>query len=370
MRRRAAHPRSAALRPGFTLIELLVVVGIIAVLLSIGIVAGGAALASAKRSSTERLLSSIGASLEQFKADHGYYPPLLNKQRNPAPSPADAPLVSEAQPDPFKTTDPKGAVVEARYYSILSLAAYLVGVGDINGDGIVNYAAQTTPGPNLDDGVDGPGIRSPGPDRSWGGATRRAQRLPAAAGDPLIPDQTGRVYGPYLALTNSRNLRRILPNDSRGVSGDFVWEQTALAPNGGTPSQGGRDGIELYTIVDGENTPIRYYRYLPTRETSDPTSRDTLGNIPVELLTPAGFDEFSATGGALAGGASETRLRNAPYALVSAGSDALFGESKDETIDPSQPRYLAKDLESLRTSDAAAHKKIRSRIADNVRYVP
>lgn len=349
---------TAQSRPGFTLIELLVVVGIIAVLLSIGLVAGASALSTARRGATERFLGAVSTGIEQFKADHGYYPPLLNKVRGATP--VDAPLVSEAQPNAFAPqagSGPAGPVAEARYFSLYSLAAYLVGVGDINGDGITNYnnpapAPGAPANPNLDDGVDGPGLRSPGPDRSWGGATRRAQGLPSQATDPPIPPQTGRVFGPYIDVANSKNLRR------QRAATDFATEDPALRP------QAAPGDLELYIVADRWETPIRYYRYWPTRQDmTQPSSPASLRQAPVELLSVEGVDEFRGNAGAT--GAADSRLYSAPYALLSAGEDALYGESDTEP-DPAA-RLFARELNTLADQ---RFKTVRKRISDNVRFIP
>ena len=356
-------------RRGFTLIELLVVILIIGVLLSITLIAGNYALRFARKASTERFLTSIATGIEQFKADHNYYPPLLGKI--PTATPPDAPLVLESQPNAFNTvsapTGP-GAVTLARSFSILSLTAYLVGVGDINGDGKTAYRNPSYPADdprnaNLDDGVDGPGLRSPGPDRSWGGATRRPQTLPATESDPPIPPQTGRVYGPYINVANSKSVRRL-------KASDYATETADRTPIGlGTPT-----AIELYTLVDRWDSPIRYYRgWAVKQDPAVPTSASSLENAPIELLSPESVDAFagSATGPGMAtAGATDSKLLAAPYVLLSAGEDGLFGESDVEPSQTQSTRMLAKDLAGMSASAGDRLKKIKTRIADNVRYVP
>src|SRR5690606_7307297 len=159
---------------------------------------------------------------------------------------------------------------------------YLLGAGDINGRvGDSSSAATSTPNPgannDFDDGAAGPGIRAPGPDRSWGGAADRSNHAPS---------RVGRVYGPYL--------------DQASVS-----EQMRLEPQTG-----------LFKIVDVWGQPIRYYHGWPTL---DPTTRTTsLARVPVELRSGEGVQAQIDNNGQ-ADLAIERPALNSRFMLVSAG---------------------------------------------------
>ena len=62
---------------GFTIVELLIVIAVIILLLSILIVAVNAATRTAQSASTRTLMNSMKQALVRFKADIGYYPPVL-----------------------------------------------------------------------------------------------------------------------------------------------------------------------------------------------------------------------------------------------------------------------------------------------------
>lgn len=62
---------------GFTLIELLIVISIIGVLMAIGIAAYGKFLKDGRDTRRQFDLKQIQSSLEHYRADHGYYPSVL-----------------------------------------------------------------------------------------------------------------------------------------------------------------------------------------------------------------------------------------------------------------------------------------------------
>lgn len=66
--------RRSASRSGFTLVELLVVIGIIAILASVLMVAGGSAIKSAKRATASTLANSIQTAALNYYTEYGVYP--------------------------------------------------------------------------------------------------------------------------------------------------------------------------------------------------------------------------------------------------------------------------------------------------------
>ncbi len=343
----SVHANRSGRRAGFTLIELLVVIGVIVALLGLGITAGSAALTAAKRTATERLLRSLQQGIEQFKADHGYVPPLLNPDAVGADRGA---LVTEAKPGAF-AGDAQDPVKRVNYRSDISLSAYLVGVGDINGDMKEEYNLGNGEF-NLDDGVNGPGIRAPGPDKSWGGAIERAQGAPVQPNDPQIPPQEGRVFGPYVNLANTSKALRVIT--SAEVPADRLHRLAGT-----------------HQFLDRWGGVIRYYRHLPTGTRKSPT----LNSMPSELLSEDAAKEFVGTTTDLPA-TIDSPLLNAEYVLLSAGPDGLFGDRESEigTIDPQDPRYLtaagSTGIGRDGTLTADAKKRVLRRISDNMRLLP
>lgn len=211
---------------GFTLIELLLVIAIIALLVGLLLVGLNKVRAKAEFASTEQLMTSIDMGLNSFKTDHGFFPPLFDDRIS-------APHNGELIPYPNDDAE------DLDYYSTLSLAPYLLGMGDLNGDGQLDQ---------YDDGEAGLGMRNPTADQSWGFAYRspngngrkaywksKEQRV---NGKPMI---TGQIFGPYVEID--------------------AEQQVEYATN--------RAGVEfkeppLYAIHDYWGRPIRYYRFWPT----------------------------------------------------------------------------------------------------------
>lgn len=332
--------RTTPRHPAFTLVELLVVVAIIGLLIGVALVAGQGALASSKKAQTERTLRSVADAIEQFKSDHGFYPPLLNPEDASPTAPI---LVTEALPDAYTYTALESLHAK-RYYSNYSLSAYLVGVGDLNGDAIEQYPAGE---PNLDDGLNGPGVRAPGEDQSWGGAQRRpGYPYSAASGDPL-PAQTGPSFGPYIDLAQGKGLRL-----------------TRVGDNTIHNRQG------MFFMVDRWDKPIRYYRHWPTKALSGANPNEqSLADIPLELLS---WDAAKGQAPPAAGSTTphlgiDPALAGAEFALLSAGEDGFFGEASDEGV--TAPALLSVDgFRGL--SDQVAIKKLLRRLEDNVRVTP
>jgi len=349
-----SHPRRARRSRGgppqhraFTIVEMLVVVAIIIVLLTILIVALSQASRAAQRANTTFLMSSVTKGVAAFKGDFGFVPPVLGA-RNP-----DGSLVVGAERTAVNPPDPSLADYATRlqeWYSITSLAEYLLGAGDRTEDGYgcvgdVAVAAQQFPSSPGVKEVPKLGLRDPGPDGVWGAWTnprvlgpgqtmppdgsvasrRNTSFLPSPpAGSPSIQANNdllpGRVYGPYLDLAEARNIGRITTDGEIALPGDDNYD-TSRPP----------------VIVDYWGRPLRFYRR--AHAINDPRTTLTAPTLAdVVSLRPWIFDRGDDTlaladanpnvvsplpgGGSVAGdNAASRRLLGADFAILSEGPD-------------------------------------------------
>ena len=198
-------------RRAFTLVELLVVIGVIAMLVGLLIVGINAAQKRAQKMNTQFLLSSISQALSRFKSDHGYYPPVLGDPSELTGGQLSWPATASATPktqigfardlmappiNPSSgTTNTKvsqwttqEATALQNWYSVTSLAEYLVGAGDRSQDGygICGELPDTVPTDPLPGQRELPraGIRSPGMDGVWGAALQPIYSNPDVSGTP------------------------------------------------------------------------------------------------------------------------------------------------------------------------------------------
>ena len=201
-------------RRAFTLVELLVVIGVIAMLVGLLIVGINAAQKRAQKMNTQFLLSSISQALSRFKSDHGYYPPVLGdpSELTTSPSQLGWPATASATPKtqigfardlltpPINTLDirlsntkvsqwtTQEATALQNWYSVTSLAEYLIGAGDRSQDGygICGELPDTVPTNLLPGQRELPraGIRSPGMDGVWGAALQPIYSNPDVSGTP------------------------------------------------------------------------------------------------------------------------------------------------------------------------------------------
>lgn len=267
-------------RRGITIVELLVVVGIIVVLVGLLIVGLSSAASAAQSAKTQALMSSINQAMSIFEKDHGYLPPTLDNNRGLL-----APPVFTGPAD-FNNA----AFVQnlQDWGSMTTLADYLLGYGS---------AAQ--------DGVNGPGIRSPGSDRFWGGA---------AAGGLLTnraPITTGRIYGTYLELADNALLGSFNPADLASTTPFNPTFRVYL------PGEANYDNTNHHrTIVDYWGRPILYFEKHPRREVS---------LAEVIVLRPAEASSGSAINSpvrdASNGAVASLDLRSAKFGLLSLGPD-------------------------------------------------
>lgn len=279
---------------GFTLIELMVVFVVIALLVSILIVALGGAIESARRSKTVAQLQSISSAIDAFETDFRYVPPLVTPNLvSEDDSPAREGLVT---PQTYAQSDGNPSDVDdyyrdARYNSEYTLAVYLLGIGALNPDATDDFGITNNSTP-LHDGVPGPGFKAPGPLRAW-------KVQPPNGTLRHEPELTGRSYGPYLDIGTIEGLIEL--DETRG----------------------------LYKINDVWGNPIRYYSGWTGYRIVNGNRVPTLEGIPLELRSSESI--LAQIGGANLSEqlAFDDDLRTAKYALLSAGEspDDYFGNN-------------------------------------------
>jgi len=267
--------RGAGSPRAFTLIEMMVTIAIIALLVSLVVVAGGRIRGLADEREARQALASVKTGIEQFKDNFGYYPPLLDDR------PADDSFLS--------IVSDEDELEEVGYYSTLTLVPYLVGIGDINLDGVPDLDGRGED--DFDDGRDGPGFRDPGRDKSWGGAIDAEDRERYwRAYEQTSEDEelTGKVTRPLVELNDA-----IRPAVDR--NGDPIEEHY------------------LFQFTDPWERPIRYYRNWDREETD--LEEDGLPvDWPREWFESSPEDERASLVQA---------LRGTPYVLLSSGPDRL-----------------------------------------------
>lgn len=316
-------PKKRNGRAAFTIVEVLVVVALILVLLSIIVVAVGSATRTAQRTNTSALMSNIKQALVHFENEVGYLPPVLTKERDLVWDQFQPPANGRPNgPDPSDIS--QFEIDVQQWYSVTTLAEYLIGYG-----------------PENEDGHDGAGIRNPGPDGFWGASIDQGV---GGAGDrgtfeyrtAFLNDarsasyRQGRVYGPYLQLSDERLLGAINPDESPNADGQFrVF----------FPGEAGYNDTWPKVIVDYWGEPIRYYRkphpvgglnrdYRRVRQ-SDGSSLTPPSLADVYLLRPwdAGRSDvdtrFADDGGDTTATAD---LLGAGFALFSSGPDRRFDQ--------------------------------------------
>lgn len=284
------HAKRRAIRGGFTLIEMLMVIAIIALLVGLLIVALGRVRRTGEFASTEKLMRSIDMGLAQFKEDHGFLPPLL-----------DDTIANGAGTDLLPYPVDRSKNID--YYSVLTLAPYLVGVGDLNGDGNVDQ---------YDDGVEGAGFRDPGTDQAWGytfsgtsGRGRKAywQSKEKMMGTPPTRQIPGKVSGPYLQVSGEKEI-------------GYARNRAGIELRGAQPGSG------LFAINDYWGGSIRYYRNWPKVIPQDKHLEDYL----FACFGSLNLDEVESF---------RTQARSAEYIIMSTGPD-IKAQDKPLGADASQ----------------------------------
>ena len=232
-------------KKAFTLIELLITISIIVLLVSILTIALTSARTAAKIAETQSRLTALSAATFRFKEDIGYYPPILDDNRNllnPIPAFPDNTYRRNVQD----------------WYSITSPAEFLIGYGDRNEDGYGRLPNSSPGDPDFDE-IPRFGIRHPSMDGVW-------RATGSGDGDPdpweledRAPFAHGKLYGPYLEVENEQMFGRLaFESDGTTPLIDPVTGQTKIF----YPEDPGYDPSQPMVIVDSWGIPIRYYRLL------------------------------------------------------------------------------------------------------------
>ncbi len=294
---------------GFTIVELLIVIAVIILLLSILIVAVNAATRTAQSASTLTLMNSMKQALVRFKADIGYYPPVLGEMASP-------PDLLRAWFEP-PIPDSAGYANDIQnWWSSAAMAEYLLGYdeGRYDGYGYEDFGETPTLG-----------IRDPGPDGVWGAVTNPSPPPGDGSLEARNPPLDGKVYGPYLEL-----------KDERLIAGVMYPGGTLQTYFPGDAVPGGLSFEDLpKAIVDYWGQPIRYFRQVyrsgdirsvyrsldPNVPT--PTLADVFVLRPFDLKPGSAIDGIADNSLIVPGGDTTTThaLRTAEFALVSAGPD-------------------------------------------------
>ena len=306
--------RGGGRRGGFTLVELLVVIGIIAILATIGLVMASKAMGSAKRNATVALLQHIGTAIESFKNDFGDEPPLITKLADYSLPPDVVAPNAIATPEIWgerarlqggnANTATRYAYSDARWMSEWSPAAFLLGVGDLNGDGDTDKDKL-----DMDDGKESFGFRHPGEFRAWTKVEK----------GKLVhePTKEGKVYGPYLDISNTDKFMQRVP---------VVYDSTTnrirdLREMGQSPQPNSQ---YLYRLVDSWGNPIRYYRNWQTYDPSDPKRKASVDFAPVELRSYESLNKQYEDDASVGDIGLDAAVLRAPYMLLSAGEAANY----------------------------------------------
>ncbi len=304
-------------RPGFTLVEMLIVIAMIIVLLSLLVVGLGRATKTAQAAKTKGLMTAINQGLVKFREDIGYYPPVLDNGRALLDGPG------------LGASDYEDVVQE--WYSITSLAEYLVGYGNHREDGYGTVPGQP---PIFAWESESPaiGLRHPGPDGVWGATRSGDGSLGFRMGGPDDfgstvnpgPLDQGRVYFPYIELDDDRLLAGIDENGDIRFPGDSQY--SADQPK---------------VIVDFWGQPIQYFRrnyppraleqsYRPVDRTGDgtpdpvPTLSDVFRLRPFNVTVGAEKDTRFADRSAAGDTTTSFELEAAGFALFSPGPDRVY----------------------------------------------
>ncbi len=351
------HSGTRTRRGAFTLVELLVAIAIIALLIGIVIAGLFGAQAFARRAAGAAQLQTIAQALDTFNNDLGFYPPLIS-QLNTSTGAIETPeTIAAQQTKANRRSTLAQAYREARYMSEWSIAAYLLGQGDLNGD------TDSVPADlDKDDGKQGLGIRNPGESRAW-----------KNPGGDHAPQITGRDYGPYLDPGFVTKFLRRVPVKYDNTSKRIVRDDSGTRQF-------------MYQLVDANDVPVRYYQGWVTRDDND---QPTLTRLPIELRTAAGVENQMDTGSAPI--EPERNLMTAAYGLLSAGDRAdRYIDSNGDPIAPfgdvvfgigQAPDYLQADSNGVFQDQSASpldpgtlpadqQSTLLKFLKSNIRYLP
>jgi len=367
---------------GFTLIELLVVIALIAVLMTLVLSGLNRATKSARRTASQRSAAALAQAVDQFKKEFGFLPPLVHDGMPlSAGDPAYRPLLingTDVAPDGPTVEQTGGAynyktlVVwntgldfnffrrrsggsgdeidlssgstwndraswDDRRYSKYSLAYYLTGVLDRDVDG-----------------VRGPGLARPIIDGSFLGVGYPVGSVRDKYQPFMDVDRRGaRLLTDYV---DPREVPEHMP--SSGSTVPSYDDVRSMYQDYQLPA--------LFSIVDGFGNAYRYYRWEQGRFVNGQlVVVDELDlNIPPVLIDPVEYARVMNDPANLGLAqnkfiSDDVKLRDARYAIVSAGPDGLFGTENIDTI----AEFLRTDV----PSDIEEQAELRRQVwADNV----
>tara|TARA_E500000318_G_scaffold86482_5_gene83047 strand:+ start:101937 stop:103073 length:1137 start_codon:yes stop_codon:yes gene_type:complete len=356
-------------RRGFTLMELLVVIVITLVLLTLVLSGLNRATKAGRRAATQESVSSLAKAVDQFKQEFGFLPPLIHDGMPISAGESDFRpfdyLSGSSLPDgptflvddgpyeyqtltvwnegvdaeffrgrnnggPFDAGWSEERAWNDRRYSKYALAYYLTGVLD-----------------KAVDGVRGPGMTRPIVDGSFLGV-----------GYPV-----GSVREKYEPLMDTER------RGARIVNG-YV-EPKEVVEHNTSGSIGDADSVrdmyedyqreQLFAFVDGFGNAFRYYRWEPGRLVGlqlvieseldlnippvliDPVEYEKVQNDPMNLDR----DDVNFIG-------EDAKLREARYAVVSAGPDGYFGTESIDSI----AEFLREDVPSSSEDQALMRQQV------------
>ncbi len=327
----------------YTLVEGVIVLAIVAILAALVFVAVGSVVRTVRANLEAQLLRTVRLAVDQFRQEHGFYPPLLDDRARSSNGGVEAiPATTDVNPDGrlvlaseqfARGSDDPAEQLHEQYlrfelaapneprWSTRSLPAYLFG--------------------GLGERVDGSrlaGSGKPSPDGTF--------------------DLAGRKFPPVLDAA---------PFTRRLVGAKFDTANNSVR------------AIDCGLLTDRWGGPIRYYRWSPTLHRRDggasgfdlrvwpvfPVNASQPNTIVPNDPARAGEIRSYNVSPAVGDAAEEPALRRAQYAIVSAGPDGLFG---DEPLDdvggvPGLRTRLGMGAEA---SEAAVRRRARQ---DNLREV-
>ena len=348
----AARSRSAG-GAGFTLIEIMVVIGLIAVL--IALVASGLNRASktARRAASQQSASSLAQAVDQFKKEFGFFPPLVH----------DGIVVSNDE-DQYRPLVLGGSVSEDGPVVDVPDGPYEYQRIVVWNDGVDFNFFRRRAGRSGGDSINLPGGGEWNDEAAWddrryskyslayyllGALDKRVDGVQGPGFARPIIDGTFVGIGYPVGSVRDR-FDPIMDVERRGARlvPDYV-EPRELAEHGGGDDLPTYDETRnlyedqqkpaLLSIVDSFGTAFRYYRWEPGRfENGQLVVENPLDlNLPPVLVDPrilaqvmndpqqAEIEELDLTAG-------NPKLRDARYAVVSAGPDRFFGTENIDTI--------------------------------------
>jgi prepilin-type N-terminal cleavage/methylation domain-containing protein len=321
-------------KPAFTLIELLVSIAIVALLIGLIVVGFNRVLGAARGAGEKQAAASIKLGVEQFKQEFGFLPPLvLHDEETLVSGTKVKPIASNGAINTF------GGTVSSSFYNPSDTSSFPSGNTFLKGfwtnkpmtsDGRLNatspingvYVADRRFSehslayylvgalPAAVDGIDGPGMLPPNPDGSFskpGPTNTRSTRI--RDGSPA------RVYTPYVDM--GRNAPRLDVSLEARVAGEptYPFRYRLMAPNG-KPYRYYRWERRTAADIQAQGAFTKWDFYLPTPNYAAEDEIDKL-NIPSILGNPR----------------ENAGLRDAQYAIVSAGPDGYYGDMPFEAKD-------------------------------------